>query len=374
MKKIIFIIILIIPFNIKALEINSNNAILYNLNNDTVLYEKNSEQQTKIASLTKIMTTIIAIENIQDLKQTVLITDKMFDNLSIASVAGFKVGDQVTYEDLLYGAMLPSGADATNALAILISSTEENFVKLMNEKAEILNMNNTNYENASGLDTSNNYSTVKDQATLLKYALTNSTFKEIYETKYYTTTTNLKLESTIIYYSEKYNIDVSEFHGSKTGYTQLAGLCMSSISSYNDINYLLITTNADSTQNSPLNVFDTKTIYEYYYQNYSYETLLEENQILTTLYKGNKEYVVYNEEEFKQYILSTNDYEEQYIGITYLTNEKKGEIIGEYIITYDGEIIKTIEIKNPINIINISKVSIYILLLGGIIWILKQFK
>lgn len=342
MKKIIFIIILIIPFNIKALEINSNNAILYNLNNDTVLYEKNSEQQTKIASLTKIMTTIIAIENIQDLKQTVLITDKMFDNLSIASVAGFKVGDQVTYEDLLYGAMLPSGADATNALAILISSTEENFVKLMNEKAEILNMNNTNYENASGLDTSNNYSTVKDQATLLKYALTNSTFKEIYETKYYTTTTNLKLESTIIYYSEKYNIDVSEFHGSKTGYTQLAGLCMSSISSYNDINYLLITTNADSTQNSPLNVFDTKTIYEYYYQNYSYETLLEENQILTTLYKGNKEYVVYNEEEFKQYILSTNDYEEQYIGITYLTNEKKGEIIGEYIITYDGEIIKTI--------------------------------
>ena len=124
------------PF-VKALDTRSNNIILYNLNNDEILYEKNSHEPIKIASLTKVMTGIVALEKIDDLDREVLITAEMLDGLieSNASVVGLKVNDIVTYRDLLYALLLPSGGDAANALAINVAGSIDNFVKLMNIKA-----------------------------------------------------------------------------------------------------------------------------------------------------------------------------------------------------------------------------------------------
>ena len=174
-KVFLFILLLIIPCTVKGLDINSKNAILYNLNTNEIIYEKNIDESIKIASLTKMMTTIVALENINNLNDKVIITDKMLEGLIEldASVAGFKVGDIVTYEDLLYGAMLPSGADATRALAISISGNIDDFVLLMNNKAKQLKLTNTYYTNTTGLDYKDNHSTVKDVAILLQYALSN---------------------------------------------------------------------------------------------------------------------------------------------------------------------------------------------------------
>ena len=184
MKKIIIIIILlIIPLNVFALtypELNSKKGIVYDLTDNKILYEKDSESISSIASLTKIMTTIVAIENINNYDQVVTFTNEMKQLVRWdASVAGLKVGDKVTYKDLLYASILPSGADATIALALSTSGSIKNFTDKMNAKAKELGLNNTSFVNVTGLDEENHYSTAKDVLDLLKYALNNKLFKEI---------------------------------------------------------------------------------------------------------------------------------------------------------------------------------------------------
>lgn len=183
MKKIILTIIALFAFttNILGLEINSTNAVMYNMNEDTVIFEKDKDEKISIASLTKIMTTIVAIENIDNLDEKVTIKVKDFATLyeEDASLAGFVVGQEVTYRDLLYGTMLPSGAEATQALANNLTGSVPNFVELMNKKAEELKLKNTHFANTTGLDSKDNYSTAEDVATILKYALKNETFKKI---------------------------------------------------------------------------------------------------------------------------------------------------------------------------------------------------
>ena len=110
--KFFLIALLIFPTTIFALEINSKYAVMYNLNDDAIIFEKNKDEKTEIASLTKIMTCIVAIENINNLNDTVVMTNADFKGLAEAnaSVAGFSIGDKVTYMDLLMGLFLPSGA------------------------------------------------------------------------------------------------------------------------------------------------------------------------------------------------------------------------------------------------------------------------
>ena len=277
MKKTIILTIILCIFipQIKALEINSEYAVLYNLNEDKIIYEKNKDEKIKVASLTKIMTTIIALENINDIKEKTTIPPQALIGLEEYAKTDIKPNEEITYEDLLYGIMLPSGADCANAIAINISGNIDNFVELMNKKAKELNMNNTHFSNPIGID-EDNYSTVEDIATLLKYALKNIEFYKIFTTREYITTNNIKLESTIIEKSIPYNIETSLILGSKTGFTDEAGNCLATISKQNGVNYLLITAHAQ-TQTS-YHIIDAQNIYKYYKENYSYKKILEYNK------------------------------------------------------------------------------------------------
>lgn len=156
MKKIYSLIItllILLPINVFSLDypsINSKIVEVYDINDDKVLYEVDSNKQTSIASLTKIATTITAIENIKNLDEQVTITKEIMNTVSWdASKAGLKVGDKVTYKDLLYAAMLPSGADATNSIAILSSGSIDNYVVKMNELAKKLKLENTHFVNVT---------------------------------------------------------------------------------------------------------------------------------------------------------------------------------------------------------------------------------
>ena len=180
MKRIKFILLFIIfflPFNVLAItlpKLNSNNIIVYDDANKEILYEKNASEVVNIASLTKIMTTIVAIENINDLNETVEITNSMLQEVPWdASIAGLKEGDVVTYRDLLYATMLPSGADAATALAHSISGNTNSFVHLMNQKAKVLDLNDTHFVNVTGLDADGHYSSANDVLKYLLYALQN---------------------------------------------------------------------------------------------------------------------------------------------------------------------------------------------------------
>ena len=351
LKIIIIVIFLFTPF-IKALNTKSNNIILYNLNSDEILYEKNSHEPIKIASLTKIMTGIIAIEEIDDLNKEVLITAEMLDGLkeANASVVGLKVNDIVSYRDLLYALLLPSGGDAANALAISISGSIENFVKLMNNKANSLGLNNTLFTNATGLDNGDNHSNVFDVATILRYALKNAEFKKIYETKKYTMANGMELIASIERSSQRLHLNVNYIKGSKTGSTSLAGVCLSSTFDYNDINYLMV--NCDSSfKNATYNVSDAETLYNYYSNNYHLRSILKKDKVIKSInnkYSSNK-VNLYPNTDYSLYMLD-NDYENlkfTYDGLETIDIYTRDKIIGKYEISLNNNVLKTIDVYKP---------------------------
>ena len=366
LNKLIIIIFsfLFLIVNVQALdfEINSKNAILINLNDDNVLYEKDANNKVLIASLTKVMTAVVAIENIDNLETEVNLETSDFnkviqENLSIADFslnknytyveAKVKSSENYTYKDLLYGLLLPSGAECAQALARLIGKTEENFVKMMNEKAQDLKMLNTHFSNPIGLD-DNNYSTVNDLAILFKYAIKNETLKEILTTPHYQTKNNEKVDSTIYYYEDKYNLDMPYLKGGKTGFTELSGYSLFSLAEYNDIKYLLITINADD---RPKHLIDAKNIYEYYMNNYNYQTVIKENTPLVeinTLYTKDKNLTITATKDYKYYLrndFNTDLIKTEYQGVKTISPEtRKNSKLGILNIYYDDELLDTIDI------------------------------
>jgi D-alanyl-D-alanine carboxypeptidase (penicillin-binding protein 5/6) len=269
MKKILLFIILLLPFYIYALdypELNSKNVIVYDLTDNRLLYEKNSNDKTPIASLTKIATTITAIETIDDLDEEVIITKDILDKVDDeASTAKLKVNDKVTYKDLLYATILPSGADASLAIAILSSGNEEAFVEKMNNLVDKIGLTNTHFNNVHGLDNPDHYSTAADLLKLLEYSLNNPTFKKIYTTKEYTLSNGLKVTSTLNMFKK---IDTSKIQGSKTGFTKQAGYCLSSLSNIKGFDIIVITINGEKKKNAYYSIVDTMNIINFIDNNY----------------------------------------------------------------------------------------------------------
>ncbi len=299
MKKFFLFIILLIPFNVIALEfpeINSDKAIIYDLTDAKILYEKNSITKTSIASLTKILTTITALENITDLNTYVTITKEMLQGIYWnASVAGLKVGDKVTYQDLLYAIMLPSGADAAHSIAIALCGSQGAFVTKMNTLAQNIGMANSYFLNVTGLDKEGQYSTAQDVQKLLTYSLQNPEFKKIYTTKEYTLKNGLKVNSTIKMYEAKTNQELTRLLGTKTGTTKNAGLCLSSLINSQNHEILIITLNVPYDSSEPLNIYDTLNLITFLDENYVPAlNITEETTIPLTNSKTEKTYPILN--------------------------------------------------------------------------------
>ena len=232
--------------------INSSYAVLMQAGSGRVVGDINGETPMYPASMTKIMTTIVAIENLSDLNQEITVTNDMIANLYAqdATQAGFQPGETVQAIDLLYGVMLPSGADCCIALADTIAGSEEGFVELMNQKAEKLGLENTHFCNTTGLHADDHYSTAKDIAELLRYALKNSTFREIIESPYQSTPgTNVHPDGITFYSTMFKNLSDTtvidgKIMGGKTGFTSEAGCCLASFAEIDDIEYILVTAGA----------------------------------------------------------------------------------------------------------------------------------
>lgn len=385
MKKIIIktliILYIFLPIiNIKALDIYSENAVLYNMNEDTILYEKNKEEKVKVASLTKIMTTIIALENINNIKEETIMPEEAFNGLDGYVLSGIRPNELITYEDLLYGTMLPSAADCANAVAIKVSGSVDSFVELMNKKAIELNMNNTHFSNPVGID-DNNYSTVNDIAILLKYALKNEKFKKIFTTKEYTTTNNIKLISTIIEKSEPYGINVTNILGSKTGFTDDAGNCLASIAKINNVKYLLVTTNANIDKS--YHIMDAVNTYDYYSNNYSYKKIIDESKLIKTIKIKdiiNKEYNIYSNIDKYMYLennIDTNNLIYEYEGLEEITkNTNQEDKIGTLNIKNNDDILYSFDIyiNKEISFFDIKKYALIIIIILIILLILLKNK
>ena len=246
--------------------IYSSNAILVDLTAHEVIYERNPDVLTYPASLTKMMTVLVAIENMPN---TPMVVDVDFNKLyeEGAALAGFSNGQVVSGDDLLYGTMLPSGADAAQTLANYVAGSEEAFVELMNQKARELGMTSTHFTNVTGLHDDNHYSTVRDMAVLVKAALYNDKFREVYSAKSYVTSTTPMLVFTSRMFDRLSSPTFGrvEMLGGKTGYTHEAQLCLASYATDGKHEYALVTTHADGSAYTPqYHVLDAVYLYNYF--------------------------------------------------------------------------------------------------------------
>ena len=250
---VIFLFILVIYNNINvsyASVINKNYvdiqvpaAVVIDFDTGRVLYDKNGDEKRKMASLTKIMTSILLVENC-DMEEQIEVPKKAAQ--IGGSTVGLKAGDIVTAKSLLYGMLLPSGNDCAYTVAIHLGGTIENFAKMMNDKAKVLGLTSTNFVNPHGLDNENHYTTAKEMAYLTRYALKNPYIDEAVKTKSITInfgsfTKTLNNTNSLLRTYEKAD-------GVKTGFTNGAERCLVSSATDNDRRYICVLLGATTTK------------------------------------------------------------------------------------------------------------------------------
>lgn len=248
--------------------ISSDYAIVLDQQTGQVLGEKNADERMYPASLTKMMTAILAMENLTDYTDTITITPSMFAGLyeQNASLAGFQVGDKPTVEDIFYGIALPSGADACNAAAVTVSGSVSSFVDLMNQKAQEIGMKNTHFVNTTGLHDENHYSTARDMALLLQYCIKNEEFVKVFSSRTYTTSAlasapnGIHLQSTTWPKAMRYGISLPGMAGVKTGFTYPAGRCMAYWADVNDMHLVIVTAHAPENEEGTMALYDANAL------------------------------------------------------------------------------------------------------------------
>ena len=214
---------------------DAKTAVVVRLSDGKIIAQRGADERIYPASTLKIMTLLVAAENMKSLDDTFTmsydITDPLY--LADASVAGFKNGEEITVEDMLYGMILPSGADAATGLAVKIAGSEEEFVKLMNKRVEEMGLKGTHFTNVSGLFDKDNYSTAYDMAVITEYAFRNELCRKVLSTYQYTTKKTpqnpdgITLSSTLFSYIYGDEPVTAEVLGGKTGYVNESGYCIS---------------------------------------------------------------------------------------------------------------------------------------------------
>jgi D-alanyl-D-alanine carboxypeptidase len=242
----------------EAVETSATASILLEASSGRVLYEDSADKQMLIASTTKIMTAIVAVESGCDLNETVTVTQA---HMAEGSSMYLQVGEEITLEALLYGLMLSSGNDAALAIADHCGPGLSAFVSKMNAKAKELGMSHTSFANPNGLDAEGHYSTARDMATLAAYAMENETFARIVSTK------SVTIGGHTLYNHNKLLSRYEGCIGVKTGYTIAAGRTLVSCAERNGMRLIAVTLQ-DSDDWA-----DHAALYDYGFEQYTLQTL-----------------------------------------------------------------------------------------------------
>lgn len=317
--------------------INENNKIfVYNLVDQRGVFQHKAEAQTKIASVTKIMTVWLALEKNNNPEKKVVFQEEARAGLDGYVVAGISAGTEVSFIDLCYEAMLPSAADAAQMLAIETSGSVENFVKEMNKKVSELGLKNTHFSNVVGMD-ENNYSSASDMAKILEKALENKTFYEIFTSfEKYLPSLDVKVVKTF----EK----IPNVLGGKTGFTYEAGKNLASYGEINGEKIIVIDLNED--YNSSKHLENTEKIYKNLLENYTRKEILAQDEELVVLEVKDsftKEVKFSAETSITKYLEKSFDIStltKTYTGTEEITREiKNGDYLGKYEIKTGEEVL-----------------------------------
>lgn len=229
--------------------LDSPYAVMLDGVSGTVVGSKRAEEIIYPASMTKIMTVLVAVEELPDLDKTIQMSYDYYDALyaADASRAGFEPGEEAVIRDLLYGALLPSGAECCMELAIQTAGSETDFAELMNRRAQEIGLTQTHFVNCTGLHSEEQYTTPHEMAQILQEALKNKTFRTVFTTHSYTVQPTavhpdgFTFQSTMFKNMQSDTVIGGEIKGGKTGFTQAAGHCLASMAEINGREYILVT-------------------------------------------------------------------------------------------------------------------------------------
>ncbi len=313
MKKILLVLFLLIPIKIFAIDTSARSAILMDIDNNRILYSENIDEIRSVASISKIMTAVIAIESGR-LNDIVIVGDEI--KSAYGSGIYIQIGEELTLQDLVYGLMLRSGNDAALAIAKYVGGSVDNFVKTMNQKAKEIGMSKTTFNNPSGLDEEKgNYSTARDMAILTSYAMKLDDYKTITGTKKYNLKTNKNTYSWInknkLLTSYKYST------GGKTGFTEIARRTLVSTATKDNINLVVVTLNDGNDWK------DHQNLFEYGFSNYTNIQILKKGilNIYDEKYYGDYELYIKNN---YNYLIQNNEKNSLLLKYEF---EKKREIV-----------------------------------------------
>lgn len=233
--------------------LQSDDAVLIRKSDGQILMDKNADQKIYPASMTKIMTVMVALQKLPLPDQRITLTSDIFEQMekNDASMAGFRSGEWVRSADLMYGALLPSGGECAVGLAKAAAGSESAFAELMNRQAKKIGMDHTHFVNSTGLHSQKQYSTVKDIALLLDYALQDSTFRKIITAHTHHTSAfdnkqfgGITFTSTVFSGKNRTALPDGTLLGGKTGSTDEAGYCLASLAEVKGREYILVTAHA----------------------------------------------------------------------------------------------------------------------------------
>lgn len=328
--------------NVNDVKISSPSAIVIDSINGRVLYEKNGYEKRNIASLTKILTAIVTLENV---KLDEVVTIKTSSSSIGGSTVGMSKGDEITVKALMYGMLMCSGNDCAYALAEYVGGDIETFAKLMTEKAKEIGAKDSNFKNPHGLDVEGHYSTAYDMALITKYALNNQVINEIVGTE----STTIQFGKTVKTFSNTNRLlrTYSNADGVKTGFTNGANRCLIASATKDELRVIAVVLGSETTD---IRFNDAKTLLEYALSNYSVKDISQNMNwyINIPIYKGKEEkYEEYITREMKA-ALTDEEYEKIYVKQTLLpviyAPMSKGYVLGQIDMYIDNEKIYSEEI------------------------------
>ena len=333
MKKVMFFCIAVLSLFVSSNVFAADCELVMDADSGRVLYSKNASDIHLIASTTKIMTALVALNN-GKLSDVITADEIVLD--AYGSSIYLKVGEKMTLEDLLYGLMLRSGNDAALVIAKHIGGSVSGFVTLMNETAKAIGMENTSFSNPHGLDEENeNTSTVYDMALLMREAMKNETFRKITNTKKYTLKSNF---NTYEWYNKNELLNNYEYAtGGKIGYTTRAKHTFVSSATKDDKN-LIVATFVD-----PDRFTTHKNLYEKYFEKYEKYTLIDKDNLDIDYEKG---YRVFTMSSF-DILLKSSELEKVNREVVLYSDVKIGKsatIIGNISIKIDDTVYKKMNI------------------------------
>ena len=269
-------------YEVTGVDITAKAGLLISLDTDEILYENNINKKVYPASIAKIMTAVLMLESEKwDPKAKVTLTKEVLDMVlgTGLAVSLFEEGEQFTQLDMLYMVLVSSFGDITYLASIIYGGTVENFVNMMNQKAQELGLNGTHYSNPVGLHEEQTYTTARDTYILMKYAMKYELFNTVTSASRHRittasgnirtlSTTNFLIDSTTNYY---YQYAVQ----GKTGYTDVAGRCLVSTASYNGYNYMCIVFGCNGTTK---HFSESKELYRWAFNNFSYKEVANSNE------------------------------------------------------------------------------------------------